>query len=349
MNVNSRKDNFMRRLTVAFVLILSVTMALVGAKMQNQLLAAPAQQNSAKIFHSVIDRLVDAINREDYLGIRRDFGKGMQQAFPPEKSTPFFTNVLAQYGKIRHFDTPRIIPPNQAISVAHCERGILDIKLILDSRNKIAALWFLPHKPDIPVPEKHQTGLALPFKGRWLVLWGGDTEQLNQHHKVPNQRFAFDFLGADEKGRTRRGNGLKNEQFFAFGRDILAPADGVVTDVISGVRDNAPGSMNPYSAIGNAVFIQHRANEVSVLAHLKLGSITVNVGDKIKTGQIIALCGNSGNSSEPHLHYHLQNTPIIQDGTGIKCYFRKISVIEDGKKQPKENHSPIKGQIITAD
>ena len=107
--------------------------------------------------------------------------------------------------------------------------------------------------------------------------------------------------------------------------------------------------MNPYSGLGNAVFIQHREHEVSVLAHLQFGSVKVKVGDKVKRGQTIGLCGNSGNSSEPHLHYHLQNTPIIQDGTGIKCYFQKVNVLRDNKKELRNNYSPIKGDIIAGD
>jgi murein DD-endopeptidase MepM/ murein hydrolase activator NlpD len=273
----------------------------------------------------------------------------MEDFFPLEKREPFFKNLSAQYGKIIRLDKPRLVQPGQAIFVANFERGKLDIKVWLDEKDKIIGLLFLPHTADIPVPEKHQTKLSLPFRGRWLVAWGGDTKELNQHHDTPNQRFAFDFLGVDEKGNTRKGQAQMNEDYFAFAREILTPADGIVTDVISGVRDNVPGSMNPYSALGNAVFIQHREHEVSVLAHLKLGSIKVKVGDKVKRGQVIALCGNSGNSSEPHLHYHLQNTPIIQDGTGIKCYFGKVIVIDGGDKKAKMNYSPIKGETIVAD
>jgi len=169
------------------------------------------------------------------------------------------------------------------------------------------------------------------------------------HHDVPNQRHAFDFLGVDERGNTRKGDGLVNEDYLAFGREIIAPADGVVTDVIEGVRDNKPGSMNPYSAVGNAVIIEHRKNEVSILAHLKLGSVKVKVGDKVKRGQYIGLCGNSGNSSEPHLHYHLQNTPIIQDGMGIKCFFDKMKIIREDKEKIEEDYSPVKDDIIVAE
>jgi hypothetical protein len=305
------------------------------------------QEIATERFEKVVNRMVEAINAADYVGIQRDFGKVMLDAFPLEKATPFFKDLLTQYGKIQRLDSPRLIPPDQAIFPAHFERGLLDIKVVLDNQDKIIGLEFLPHIPTIPIPDKHETDLSLPFKGRWLVFWGGDTKELNQHHDVPNQRFAFDFVGVNEEGKTHKGDGKANEDYYAFGREVLAPADGIVTDVIEGVRDNVPGSMNPYSGLGNAVFIQHREYEVSVLAHLKLGSITVKVGDKVKKGQVIGLCGNSGNSSEPHLHYHLQNTSIIQDGSGIKCYFQKVIITKDGKKQPKTKYSPIKGEIVS--
>jgi hypothetical protein len=311
--------------------------------------AALGEGQAADRFQKVAARMVKAINEEDYAGAGKDFDQSMEDFFPLEKRRPFFENLSTQYGKIKKLEEPQLVPPDRAVLVAHCERGKLDITVGLNDDDKITGLLFLPHKPPVPVPERNQTKLSLPFRGGWLVVWGGDTKELNQHHDVPNQKFAFDFLGVDEQGKTRKGEGHTNEDHFAFGRAILASADGAVTDVISGVRDNVPGSMNPYSALGNAVFIQHRENEVSVLAHLKLGSIKVKVGDKVKAGQLIGLCGNSGNSSEPHLHYHLQNTPVIQDATGIKCYLRKVILLQDGKTQNKAEYSPVKGEIIVAE
>lgn len=308
-----------------------------------------AQQSGTDRFEKVINRMAESINALDYTAIQQDFSKIMPDAFPLQKSKPFFKDLSAKLGKIKKLDSPRFVPPNQAIFPAYFERAILDIKVVLDDQDKIIGLWFLPHTPSIPIPDKHETVLSLPFKRQWLVFWGGDTGELNQHHDVPNQRFAFDFTGVNKDGKTHKGEGKENEDYSAFGREILAPADGTVTDVITGVRDNIPGSMNPYSALGNAVFIQHREHEVSVLAHLKFGSILVKVGDKVREGQNIGLCGNSGNSSEPHLHYHLQNTPVIQDGTGIKCYFQKVNISSNGKKEQKMNYSPIKGEIIEAE
>ena len=203
-------------------------------------------------------------------------------------------------------------------------------------------LAFKPHVATEPAPEQHQTQLSLPFKGRWLIFWGGDTRELNQHHEVPNQRFALDLLGVGEDGKTHRGDGSRNEDFYAFGREVLAPRDGTAIEVIEGVRDNTPGSMNPYSALGNCVVIQHRKDEVSVFSHFKQGTIVVKVGDNLKRGQLLGKCGNSGNSSEPHL----QNSPVLQDGLGIQCAFQKVVLTRDGKTETRTNYSPVKDDII---
>ncbi len=325
----------MRKLFVIIVILSSVVCASAGREPTHR-------------FEKVVNPMVTAINEADYPAVQTDFGQIMLDFFPLEKSKPFFINLTDLYGKIEKLGSPKYTPPNQAVFPAHCERGILDIKIVLDNEDKIIGLWFLPHTEDIPAPKKNQTKLSLPFKGDWLVVWGGDTKELNQHHDTPNQRFAFDFVVADQTGKTHKGDGATNQDYYAFGKELLAPADGVVTDVIDGVRDNVPGSMNPYSALGNAVFIQHREHEVSVLAHLKLGSIKVKAGDKVTKGRLIGLCGNSGNSSEPHLHYHLQNTPVIQDGTGIKCYFQKVKVTDNGKTEVQPNYSPTKGWTICA-
>jgi hypothetical protein len=300
----------------------------------------------------VANRLVELINAGDYAGIQTNFNKAMDAALPLDKSSAFFTGLTQQMGKIQKLREPRAVG-EAMVFIAEFEKGALDMQIALDSLGLIAGLTFTPHVATNPAPEKHQTQLSLPFKGRWLVFWGGDTRELNQHHDVPNQRFAFDLLGVDEGGKTQQGDGSRNEDYYAFGREVLAPADGTVIEGIEGVRDNTPGSMNPYSAVGNCVMIQHRQDEVSVLAHFKQGSIVVKAGDKVKRGQLLGRCGNSGNSSEPHIHYHFQNTPVLQDGLGIKCVFQKVVVTRNGtgtsggKTETRTDFSPVKGEIIS--
>jgi murein DD-endopeptidase MepM/ murein hydrolase activator NlpD len=296
---------------------------------------------------AVAERVVAHINSGDYEALAGEFNEQMRKALPLEKTREFFKGLTAQFGNIQRVDPGRFVPPNRAVFAAHFERGVQDMTLVLDGVGKVAGLGFVPHTPSAPAPEEHTTQLSLPFRGRWLVSQGGDSQELNSHHEVPNQRFAFDLVAVGEDGKVHRGEGRANEDHYAFGREVLAPADGVVTDVIEGVRDNVPGSLNPYSALGNAIFIQHRENEVSVLAHLKQSSIRVKVGERVKRGQVVGLCGNSGNSSRPHLHYHLQSTPIIQDAVGIKVYFKPVVVTRDGRAETKQSHSPTKGDIIS--
>lgn len=194
--------------------------------------------------------------------------------------------------------------------------------------------------------KRNKTILRLPFNRVWFVVWGGDTEELNRHQKAPNQKHAFDFVIVDEKGESHKGRAKANRDFYAFGKKILAPAGGVVIEAVDGIRDNKPGGINNYLIAGNLVIIKHRKNEISFLAHLKQGSVKVKAGDKIKIGQVIGLCGNSGKSSEPHLHYHLQDNEIIQNGRGIKCYFQNIAISKKDKKERKFEYSPIKGDIV---
>jgi len=305
-----------------------------------------AEEEAIVRFEKVAKRMVDAINTENYLAIQQDFGENLLKAFPLKNSKPFFKKLMTNLGKIEKLNAPQFIPPDQAIFPAQFQNGKLDIKIVLDNFDKVIGLWFLPHTPPVPAIEKHQTEFSIPFMGDWFVFWGGDTKELNHHHDVPSQKYAFDFVVVDTHGRTHKDEGKKNEDYYAFGLEVLSPADGLVTDVITGVRDNVPGSMNPYSGLGNAVLIKHREHEISVLAHFIQGSIKVKVGDQVKSGQVIGLCGNSGNSSEPHLHYHLQNTPVIQDGTGIKCFFRNVTVTKNGNEQSRGRYSPVKGDLV---
>ena len=323
----------------AFFLIVVV---FAGAFLSTEAASGQGMDRSTK----VANQLVELINAADYAGIQTKFNKEMDAALPLEKSRAFFNGLTQQMGKIQKLGEPQPVG-GAMVFPAKFEKGTLDMQIVLDGRGLIAGLLFKPHVPTKPAPEKHQTQLSLPFKGSWLVFWGGDTRELNHHHDVPNQRFALDLLGVGEGGKTQQGDGTRNEDFYAFGREVLAPADGTVIEVIEGVRDNTPGSMNPYSALGNCVVIQHREGEVSVLAHLKRGSIVVKVSDNVKRGQLLGKCGNSGNSSEPHLHYHLQNSPVLQDGLGIKCVFQKVVAVEDGKTETRRSLSPVKGEVIS--
>jgi hypothetical protein len=322
--------------------VLSIVMVFAAALFSTEAASGQGTDRTTK----VANQLIELINAGDYAGIQAKFNKEMDAALPLDKSSAFFKGLTQQVGKVQKLGDPR--PDGEwMVFPAKCEKGALNMHIALDDRGLIAGLLFKPQEATKSAPKKHQTQLSLPFNGRWLVFWGGDTRELNQHHDVPNQRFAFDLVAVGEGEKTKRGDGTRNEDYYAFGRDVLSPADGTVIEVIEGVRENTPVSMNQYSAVGNCMVIQHRNDEVSVLAHFKQGSIVVKAGDKVQRGQLLGKCGNSGNSSEPHLHYHLQNSSVLQDGVGIKCVFQKVVVTKDGKTEMRTNFSPVKGQIIS--
>jgi len=188
--------------------------------------------------------------------------------------------------------------------------------------------------------------LHLPFHGEWFVRWGGRTKKQNQHVVVRNQRRAVDFLICDPQGRSHEGRGSRNEDYHAYGEKILAPADGRVVTVIDGVPDNLPGSMNPYVAVGNCIIIQHTERRFSVLAHLQPSTCRVKAGSRVRQGQTIGRCGNSGNSSEPHIHFHLQDTATLQDGLGITPYFQTVHVARRGTSTCKRRYTPVRGDRV---
>jgi hypothetical protein len=146
----------------------------------------------------------------------------------------------------------------------------------------------------------------------------------------------------DEKGSTHKGNGLVNEDYYAFGKELFAPCDGEVVLVVDGVKDNVPGTLNPIYIPGNTVVIKTSKGEYVFFAHFKQYSIVVKQGQQVKVGALLGLCGNSGNSSEPHLHFHLQNVEDMILATGAKCFFDQLKV----NGVLRSNYSPVKGDKI---
>jgi murein DD-endopeptidase MepM/ murein hydrolase activator NlpD len=117
--------------------------------------------------------------------------------------------------------------------------------------------------------------------------------------------------------------------FYCYGKKILAPADGIIVEVKNDYKDSkimGNGKTDPLikDIRGNYIIIKHAENEYSFLAHLMPNSILVSVGQPIKRKQPIAMCGNSGNTSEPHLHFHIQNGQNFFTSMGLPIHFQNI-------------------------
>ncbi|MBD3222320.1 peptidoglycan DD-metalloendopeptidase family protein [bacterium] len=172
---------------------------------------------------------------------------------------------------------------------------------------------------------------SLPFRGEWLVYNGGRTPRSSHSWDVLGQRFALDLVVADADLRRHAGRGTRPEQYFCHGRDILAAADGEVIAVEDRVR-TAPllgwgfCDITARSFVGNHVVIRHADEEFALYAHLIRGSLTVRPGDRVARGEIIGRCGHTGHSSEPHLHFHVQDTADLFEGMGRPVRFSALEV-----------------------
>ena len=305
-------------------------------------------QNSSEEVQKTAELFVSAYNAKNYALIEAEFNAQMKAVISGDKLKEFLDNLHKDFGKITKLGEPNFVAPTVANFPAEFERGKLVLLIALDAEGKIGGFRVAPPQAEKPkITSRNQTKLILPFKGEWFIFWGGDTAEQNYHQNAPNQRFAFDIVKTDADGKTHKGDGSKNEDYYAFGQEIIAPADGVVTYVVDGIHDNKPGEMNRMFVSGNLVIIKHAENEYSLFAHFKQNSIRVKIGDKVTTGQTIGLCGNSGNSSEAHLHFQIQNTPFFADEASVKVFFEKITVKRGSKTETKTDYSPIKGDIIS--
>ncbi len=187
-----------------------------------------------------------------------------------------------------------------------------------------------------------KTDLILPFNGTWMVSNGGRDSSTNSHNRPAeqgpqNQLYAYDFRN------EHTGSGEKLEDYDVFGKEVLSPGDGTVIQVINGAIDVLPGERDRSVGVGNAIIIDHKNGEYSLLCHFKYNSIKVQVGDKVTQGEVIGLCGNTGNTTQPHIHFNLQDGPLMHKSNGLPAQFRKINVDDE----IKENYEPIKGESVS--
>ncbi len=167
--------------------------------------------------------------------------------------------------------------------------------------------------------------LALPFLGEWTVSQGynGGLTHKGEWSK------ALDFVITDKDRKTFYGNGSEPVQFYCYNKPVLSPADGIVEEVIDYVDDNPIGKNNLHHNWGNTIVIKHAEGLYTKLSHLKKGSFKVSKGTYVRKGDIVANCGSSGRSPEPHLHFQVQATPYFDSRTLAYPFAYYIKTVEN--------------------
>jgi len=139
------------------------------------------------------------------------------------------------------------------------------------------------------------------------------------------QRYAYDLIVVDDAGGSRPAgsDATKNESYYAFGLPVVAAAPGTVVFAENIHPENPPGSQLPgVPGGGNKVLIDHGNGEIGFYGHMKQGTVLVTVGQVVAKNQQIGSVGNTGSSSGPHLHFHIQDAS--PSGAGLPIYFDNV-------------------------
>ncbi|AFU68105.1 zinc-dependent peptidase, M23 peptidase family [Psychroflexus torquis ATCC 700755] len=300
-------------------------------------------QNETTISKTVANEFQEKYNAKDYEGVFTMFAKEMKDFMPHDKALAFLNGLHTEAGNIKERIFMKYHQANVALYKTTFERVVVALFISVDANSKINGLMVKPYVTEkLPELKRNISKLILPFNEEWTVFWGGDTKEQNYHVAYKSQKNAFDMIITNAAGKSHKNDGKNNEDYYAFGKDLIAPASGEVVLVVDGVKDNKPGVTNPNYVPGNTVIIKTSNNEYLFFAHFKQHSIKVKQGQKIQQGDLLGLCGNSGNTTEPHLHFHIQNVEDMNIATGAKAYFEEILVNGELIKE----HSPVKFEKV---
>jgi hypothetical protein len=182
--------------------------------------------------------------------------------------------------------------------------------------------------------------------------------------RVP-QRYAIDWSKIDQEGNDFHGDPEVNASYYCYGQEALAVADGVVSGFHDGIPEGKPHKVSRAVPItfetvaGNYVILDIGEGAFAFYAHLQPGKIRVKLGDRVKTGDVIGLVGTSGNSTQPHLHFHLcdRNSPLACQGLPYTIQSLMVPGLADDKAphgvnwlaSPLERHGemPLENDIIS--
>jgi len=216
----------------------------------------------------------------------------------------------------------------------------------------------------VPVRRRSLPVLRSPFGngGVWVAVNGPGNTSGHRRTGIPlegqvriAQRFATDWIELGPDGTPFHGDSTKNENWYGHGHPIVAVAAGTVVAVKDGIPENVP--LSPTRAVpitletvgGNHVIIDLGDGFYGFYAHLVPGSVAVKVGDRVKPGQQVGLLGNSGNSTAPHLHFHVGDAPSPLGTEGLPFVFAgyrllgNASILETGGSVPRGWLAPTAG------
>ena len=195
--------------------------------------------------------------------------------------------------------------------------------------------------------------IAAPFRGgEWLAGNGPSDSSAHRRSLIPlngkawiAQRFATDWVKIGPNGNTSHDGRSRNENFWGYGEPVLAVADAEVASAVDSMPDNIPGKLPAVTVAGisgNHVILRLSDGRYALYAHLQHGSLKVRRGQRVKRGDVIALLGNSGQATAPHLHFQVMNAPSSVAAEGVPFAFEQFTFEGFGRDyEPDKPHKAI--------
>lgn len=228
-----------------------------------------------------------------------------------------------------------------------------------DIRHRLSVGSQIVEGASIRVADSGPLVLAPPLRGSgWLALNGPSNASIHRRALVGiegkahiAQRFAIDWVQADEDGKTFTGDAKDNNNYHAYGNEVLAVADARVVTTKDGIPQNVPGASRAVPITletvgGNHIILDLGSGRFAFYAHLQPGSLRVKVGDRVRRGQVLGLVGNSGNSTEPHLHFHVCNANSPLGSEGVPYALDSFEVLNGTDPGPRQNALPLQNERI---
>jgi hypothetical protein len=255
-------------------------------------------------------------------------------------------------------------------SLGPAQLGLLSIHLVFDQVNAIPAS--IDHRLSVVVGTRPAletaartkiaapTELVLdsPLRGPRYIAGDGCCDS-HRHVRatlpingrlVTSQRFAIDWEQLDEQGRIYVGDPKDPASYVIYGKPVFAVADGRVVEALDGMPDTPPGSfpegITLAEADGNHVVLQLDEGHYALFAHLQPGSVQVRKGQQVRRGELLGRVGSSGNSSEPHLHFHVTAGPSPMASNGVPHRLRQFAASGRGASTEAFDRAIIDGRPI---
>jgi murein DD-endopeptidase len=204
---------------------------------------------------------------------------------------------------------------------------------------------------DFPVPVSPDPVLTLspPFHGGVWLAGDGPANTTNHRraitavdgHLYSAERFAIDWIKVGPNGDSRHDGSTHNDNWWGWGEPVLAVADGEITEVVDDYPDNAPRILPPVTLDnigGNHVILKIAPNRYVTYAHLQHGSIKVHLHDRVRTGDPLALLGNSGNTTGAHLHLQVTDRGSMLEAEGVPFEFASFTYLGPGADYELDKH-----------